>query len=290
MEGGALKAYLLTVAYNGADFCGWQYQPGLPSVQETLESALQKAVGGPVRALASSRTDAGVHAIGQAVVIRTEHWRAQPEKLPFALNIHLPSNVVVRQAIEVPVSFHPLRDCIRKRYQYQIYNSRKDDPIGNATHWWVRRRMTIESMRMAAQRLIGTHDFVSFQSAGSPRSSTIRSVYELTIDSRLHLDGQLLTISIEANGFLYNMVRNIVGTLVQVGVGRETPEWISSVLSSRDRQQAGAAAPAHGLMLVEVTFRDAAFLSAGVPLSSGPAAGQVANQVSNRTDPPLLCE
>lgn len=244
----------MTVAYNGAEYCGWQYQPNQRSVQQTLESALLKVLGEPVRALASSRTDAGVHAIGQAVVIRTAAWSAAPDRLPFATNIHLPESVVVRQAVEVPLTFHPLRQSINKRYRYQIYNSRKGDPISRHLHWWVRRRITLEKMQAAATRLIGTHDFLSFQSAGSPRSSTVRTVRTLTIDTAAHLDGQLLTITAEANGFLYNMVRNIVGTLVQVGVGRETPDWISNVLESRDRRMAGAAAPAHGLTLVDIQF------------------------------------
>lgn len=250
-----LKAYLLTVAYDGSSFCGWQYQPGLPSVQQQLEEALKSVLGTSVRALASSRTDAGVHALAQAVVVRTDAWSAPADRLPFALNTRLPPVVVVRDAREVPMHFHPLRDSTGKRYQYQIYNSRKGDPLGSRTHWWVRRKMCLERMQAAADLLIGTHDFASFESAGSPRSSTVRTVKALTIGSVEHLDGHLFTISVEADGFLYNMVRNIVGTLVQVGVGRERPEWVTQVLAARDRQQAGATAPPQGLALVQVFFK-----------------------------------
>lgn len=254
MEGNTLKAYLLTVAYNGAEYCGWQYQPNQRSVQQTLETALVKVLGKPVRALASSRTDAGVHAIGQAVVIRTDAWSASADRLPLATNIHLPESIVVRQAIGVPLSFHPLRHCISKRYQYRIYNSRKGDPLGGPMQWWVRRKLSIDKMQSAAARLVGTHDFLSFQSVGSPRTSTVRTIHLLTVDAAPHLDGQLLTVTVQANGFLYNMVRNIVGTLVQVGVGREGPEWVTSVLKARNRQLAGAAAPAQGLTLVDIQF------------------------------------
>lgn len=253
-----LKTYLLTVAYDGSEYCGWQYQPDQRSVQETLEKALKVVLGHSVRALGSSRTDAGVHALGQAVVIRTASWNASVEKMPLAVNTYLPPSVVVRQVREVVRPLHPLRDSTGKRYEYHIYNSRKGDPIGGRTHWWVRRRINLPLMKEAAGLLIGTRDFASFQSAGSPRSSTVRTIRCLNIASRPHLDGQLITVSIEADGFLYNMVRNIVGTLVQVGVGRESPEWVVRVLGALDRQVAGQTAPAQGLFLMEVMFNDAA--------------------------------
>jgi tRNA pseudouridine38-40 synthase len=213
-------------------------------------------LGTPVRALASSRTDAGVHALGQAVVIRTGAWPASADRLPFAVNTHLPPTVVVRHAREVPVDFHPLRDSTGKNYRYLIYNSRKGDPLGAHTHWWVRRKICLEKMRAAAVLMLGKHDFASFESAGSPRSSTVRTITALNIDQSEHMDGQLFSISVQADGFLYNMVRNIVGTLVQVGVGRESPEWITHVLHARDRRQAGATAPPQGLALVEVYFKN----------------------------------
>jgi tRNA pseudouridine38-40 synthase len=257
-EGKPLKTFLLTVAYDGSEYCGWQYQPDQRSIQETLEKALKIVLGHPVRALGSSRTDAGVHALGQAVIIRTAAWNTSVEKMPLALNTYLPLSVVVRQVREVSKALHPLRDSTGKRYHYHIYNSRKGDPIGGRTHWWVRRRIDLSAMRDAAALLVGTLDFASFQSAGSPRSSTIRTIRSLVVESQPHLDGQIITVSIEADGFLYNMVRNIVGTLVQVGVGRERPEWILQVLGALDRQVAGQTAPAQGLFLMEVMFNDAA--------------------------------
>lgn len=221
-----------------------------------MEKSLYSVLGVSVRALASSRTDTGVHALAQAVVIRTDAWSASADRLPFALNTRLPPTVVVRHAREVAIDFHPLRDSIGKRYRYQIYNSRKGDPLGIRTHWWVRRRICLERMKATANLLIGKHDFASFQSAGSPRTSTVRTVKTLTVDQEDHMDGRLITISIEADGFLYNMVRNIAGTLVHVGVGKDNPEWVTGVLASRDRQLAGATAPPQGLTLMEVYFRN----------------------------------
>lgn len=250
-----LRAFRLTVAYDGTGYYGWQRQPDLPTVQACLEVALVAVTGQPkVIAYASSRTDTGVHAIGQSVVFKTSSWHAKPENLTFALNTKLPADIVVREAVEIPLSFHPLRDSSGKRYRYQIYSSRKADPIGLRTQWWVRRRLSLEAMRAAAEHLLGLHDFCSFQSAGSPRENTVREVRSLAIQCTDHLDGQLFTVEIEASGFLYNMVRNIVGTLVQVGVGNEKPEWVAQVLEAKDRRLAGATAPPQGLCLTEVLY------------------------------------
>jgi tRNA pseudouridine38-40 synthase len=248
------QKFLLTVAYDGAPYCGWQYQPEQLSVQAALEKGLEKLLEHPVRAMASSRTDAGVHAIGQAVLIQTDRWRAPADRMPLAINVLLPESIVVRQARRVGPTFYPLRDSIAKRYCYYIYNSRKADPIGRRTHWWVKRRISVPAMQAAAKTLVGTLDFAGFQSNGSPRSSTVRTVLHLDIQAHSHMDGQLITVTIEADGFLYNMVRNIVGTLVQVGVGRKSPDWIADIISAKDRQIAGATAPPQGLCLMEVQF------------------------------------
>lgn len=249
-----VRNFRLTLAYDGSKYFGWQRQPDQPTVQEAVETALSCLLGGrsDIKAYASSRTDTGVHALGQSVVFRTTDWPAEPEKLPLAINTKLPPDIVVRKCVEVPHSYHPLRDSTGKRYRYLIYCSRIADPIGGRTHWWVRRRMKVEPMQAAADLLLGEHDFFSFQSAGSPRQNTIRHVRQLQVVKTAYLDGDLYTIDIEANGFLYNMVRNIVGTLVQVGVGREPPPWIADVLAARDRRLAGATAPPQGLILVEV--------------------------------------
>jgi tRNA pseudouridine38-40 synthase len=250
-----LRAFRLTLAYDGTNYFGWQRQPGQATVQACVEEAVAKITGQTcIKVHASSRTDTGVHAIGQSAVFKTHNWKAPAASIPFALNTKLPADIVVRDAIEVCPDFHPLRDSTGKRYQYRIYCSRKADPLQRNRHWWVRRRMNLEAMRMAANYLVGEHDFFSFQTAGSPRKNTVRVISELSVNCEDHLDGRLFTIDIQANGFLYNMVRNIAGTLVQVGVGRETPEWVQSVLAANDRRVAGATAPPHGLCLIEVYY------------------------------------
>ncbi len=251
----ALRAFRLTLAYDGAAYFGWQRQPDRPSVQVALEKALVKLLADPtIKAFASSRTDTGVHALGQSVIFRTAAWSAPADRLPLAINTKLPADIVVRNAVEVPLSFHPLRDNVGKRYRYFVYCSRKADPIGGRTHWWVRQRMSMERLQEAARQLVGEHNFFSFQSTGSPRQNTIRHVRELTVTSRTHMDGELYQFDIGANGFLYNMVRNIVGTLVQISVGRWSPEWIAEILQARDRRAAGATAPPQGLFLMEVLY------------------------------------
>ncbi|MEM7475768.1 MAG: tRNA pseudouridine(38-40) synthase TruA [Planctomycetota bacterium] len=251
------RAFLLTVAYDGTNYFGWQRQPDQITVQASLEAALEEVTGDiGIRAFASSRTDTGVHAIGQAVVVKTSHWSAEAEKLPFALNTKLPPDIVARSAVEVDLDFHPLRHSRGKRYRYQIYCSRKEDPINTRTHWWVRRRIDLDRMREAASHLVGKHDFFSFQTTGSPRSTTVRHVRALSLECQDHMDGKMYTMFIEADGFLYNMVRNIAGSLVQVGVGREEPSWIPQVLQAYDRRVAGATAPPQGLCLMEVFFED----------------------------------
>lgn len=250
-----MRAFLLTLAYDGSNYCGWQLQPDQPSVQQAVESALCKVLDIPfIRVHASSRTDTGVHALGQAAVIRTDAWNAPADRLHFALNTRLPPDVVARAAVEVSTDFHPLRDSTGKRYRYHVFSSRIEDPLTARNHWWIRRRISLEAMRHAANHLLGRHDFESFQSSGSPRSSTVRTVRSLTINESEHVDGKLYTIEIEADGFLYNMVRNIVGTLVQVGVGRAPHAWVRDVLEAKDRSLAGAAAPPQGLTLLEVLF------------------------------------
>lgn len=249
----------LMIAYDGTEFFGWQRQASARTVQATLEDALEIATGAPrVRLLASSRTDTGVHAVGQCATFRSFHWQAPAANLALAVNTRLPPDVIVRSASEVPMTFNPIRHALSKRYRYTIYASRVSDPIGRRQAWWVKKLLDIDAMRQAAVHLLGTHDFASFQTSGSPRISTIRTVKAIDIQCQSYLDGQAITIEVEANGFLYNMVRNIVGTLVFVGRGRRTTDWVIEALASRDRKQTGQTAPAQGLCLHEIFFDPAA--------------------------------
>ncbi len=255
VENPPLRCFRLTIAYDGTNYFGWQKQPHHPSVQAVLEHAVCAITGDKrTHVKASSRTDTGVHALGQSAVFTSSGWPAPADRIPLAINTKLPVDVAVRDAVEVPLKFNPLKASKSKRYRYQVYSARRPDPIGARTHWWVPRRMELEPMIAAGKLLLGTHDFAAMQTTGSPRSSTIRQIRDLTITAVPYMDGKLISIEVEANGFLYNMVRNIAGTLVQVGVGRKSPEWISEVMDSRDRREAGQTAPACGLFLLEVKY------------------------------------
>ena len=250
-----LRAFRMTIAYDGTGYFGWQRQPEHTTVQACVEKALAEVTGhAGIKVYSSSRTDTGVHAIGQSAAFKTDRWKAKAESIPFAMNTKLPEDIVIRETVEVPLTFHPLRHSTGKRYRYTVYSSRKADPINARNHWWVRRRIQLERMREAAAYLIGEHDFYSLQTTGSPRSSTVRNIRSLEITETPHMDGMLYAFDVEANGFLYNMVRNIAGTLVQVGVGRKPPSWINDVLHAKDRRVAGATAPPQGLCLMEVLF------------------------------------
>ncbi len=251
------RVFKLIVAYDGTNYFGWQYQPDQPTVQRFIESAIGTVLGRPRwPARASSRTDAGVHALGQVVVFKTNAWKAAAEKLTPALNTHLPNDIVIRSSEEVQPNFHPLAFCIGKRYRYRVYASRVADPLDSRFHWWVKHRLNVDAMREAAAMLLGRHDFAAFETSGSPRQYTVRTVRAIEIESREYLDGQQISIEIEADGFLYNMVRNIAGTLVVVGRQRQPPSWVECVLASKDRREAGQTAPPQGLQLLEIYFAD----------------------------------
>ena len=251
------RVFKLIVAYDGTNYFGWQYQPDQPTVQQFIESALGTVLGHPRwPARASSRTDAGVHALGQVVVFKTNAWRAPADRLTPALNTHLPNDIVIRSAEEVSPNFHPLAFCIGKRYRYRVYASRVADPLDGRFHWWIKHRLNVDAMREAAEMLLGKHDFAAFETSGSPRQNTVRTVRAIEIESHAYLDGRQISIEIEADGFLYNMVRNIAGTLVVVGRQRQSPSWVHEVLVSKDRRVAGQTAPPQGLQLLEIFFAD----------------------------------
>lgn len=251
------RTFKLTVAYDGTDYCGWQRQSNGPSIQATLEKAICKLTGQTsVVTRASSRTDTGVHALGQVVSFNSRNWRPGGDQLALALNSVLPSDIVVRRSEDVPRGFHPIRDSIGKRYRYQIYSSRISDPLRRRFHWWTPRPLDVERMQRAAELIVGNHDFASFQTRGSPRQSTRRTVREIQVLSRQFMDGWDVDIEIEGDGFLYNMVRTIAGTLMQVGHDRKPIDWVTWVLQSKDRRAAGQTAPPAGLFLLKVFFRE----------------------------------
>lgn len=248
-----MRTLKLTLAYDGTDFAGWQVQPGRRTVQGVLEDVLARITGEPVRTLASGRTDAGVHALGQVVGLRTD-CRLDGPTLQRALNAELPRDVAVLDVRDVPEGFHPIRDAVAKRYRYVIHDGPVRDVFRRAYAWHYPSRLDEHAMREAAPALLGRHDFSSFESSGAPRESSVRTIRDVLVERGRAGQSDFLRVEVEADGFLYNMVRAIVGTLVEVGRGAQKPEWVGKVLDAADRAAAGPTAPPEGLVLLWVEY------------------------------------
>jgi len=245
--------FKLTLAYDGTAYHGWQVQPEQRTIQGTIEAAILKLTGQSVRVTASGRTDAGVHALGQ-VASFTAECRLSAGELGTALNAVLPEDIAILDVGEVPAGFHPIRDAVRKCYRYVIHNGSVRDVFSRRYAWHIAQPLDLAAMQQAARPLLGTHDFSSFETAGAPRETSIRTVSRLEL-CRDAVQPARITLEIEADGFLYNMVRAIVGTLVEVGRGAEPEDWPAKVLAAKDRCAAGPTAPPQGLLLVYVEYR-----------------------------------
>lgn len=252
-----MRTFKLTIAYDGTDYCGWQIQPGKPTIQGMLERAIAKLVGVRIPIIGSGRTDSGVHAIAQVGSCTLPSWNADAASLATAMNTKLPDSIVVTDARDAPDDFHAIRDCVSKRYRYQIQNGGLRDPMHHR-HWHrVRKPVNVDRIAEAAKHFLGTHDFASFQATGGKVKSTVRCVTAcdvMTCDAG-PWGQQRFAIEVESNGFLYNMVRNMVGSLFEVGRGSEDPAWITQVLAQRNRDAAGPTAPAGGLFLLRAHYR-----------------------------------
>ncbi len=249
------RTFKLTLAYDGGAYAGWQFQPGRVTLQDTLERALERITGAATRVVASGRTDAGVHALGQ-VVSFTISTRLEPGALQRALNAELPRDMAVVDAREAPPGFHAIRDAVRKTYRYVLRDGRAPDVFSRGHAWQVRSRLEAEAMHRAAQRLVGRHDFASFETRGSTRKTSVRTVESISVERGQAPRDDFVVLEISADGFLYNMVRTIVGTLVEVGRGEREEIWPGDVLAAVDRRRAGQTAPGHGLFLVCVEYND----------------------------------
>ncbi len=250
IDTGMERTFKLVIEYDGTDYHGWQVQKGDRTVQGEIEAALATILKRRVVVSGSGRTDAGVHALGQTASFRCDtHLSA--DIFQRALNSLLAPDTVILSCTEVDDDFHARFSALGKVYRYQIRNHPLPSAVGRAYHWHMGKPLDVEAMGRAARHLVGTHDFKAFEGAGSPRSHTIRRIMaaELTDGG----DG-MLAFRIEADGFLRFMVRNIVGTLVEVGLGKRSPEGFRAALESLDRSKAGPTAPAHGLFLVEVRY------------------------------------
>ncbi len=241
----------LTVAYDGTNYHGWQIQNNALSVEEVLAGALRELLGEEIELTGASRTDAGVHALGNVAVFDT-NTRIPAEKIALAVNQRLPEDIRVMRSEEVSRSFHP-RYCVsRKTYEYWITNAEIQQPVKRLYSYFVYIPLDVERMKETAQYFLGEHDFGAFCSAGSQVRSTVRSIYDLQIFQ----EGEDIRIQITGNGFLYNMVRIIAGTLIEIGMGRREPETVCQALHYADRNMAGPTAPARGLRLLQIEYEE----------------------------------
>jgi len=240
----------LILSYDGTDFRGWQTQPGHRTVQETLELALAKLTGEKVFANASGRTDTGVHAVGQVVNFRTDSGHS-PNTFLRAVNANLPPDIIIRAAEEASLDFDACRQAKRKLYRYVVHDGPVPDIFLRRYSWHVPwGPLDDQGMREAARPLVGTHDFHSFETEWPNRKTSVRTINHLAVNRC----GQFIWIDVEADGFLYNMVRSIAGTLVNVGRGYWPATRVADILKAEDRKQAGPTAPPQGLFLMRVTY------------------------------------
>jgi tRNA pseudouridine38-40 synthase len=250
-----MNKFKLTIAYDGTGYQGWQVQKIGTGVQEKIEEALGKLFPSRPRVHSSSRTDTGVHALGMIVHFEVPKPESSisPRKLALALNAWLPEDVRVLRAVRAAQDFHARFNAAGKQYRYFVWNHPAMNPLIRHTAWHVPRPLNIEVMRRAAQSFVGTHDFQSFAAnPGYRKSSNVRRLWRCDLKK----SGSLLTFIIEGNGFLYKMCRGIVGTLVQAGLGKFSAETMPELLVRKNRQLAGMTAPAHGLVLWEVFYRE----------------------------------
>ncbi|KMT21207.1 tRNA pseudouridine(38-40) synthase TruA [Clostridium cylindrosporum] len=239
----------LTLEYDGTNYCGWQRQINGISIEETLEKVIIDLFEEDIKILGSSRTDSGVHARGQVVCFKTKST-IPTHKIPGAINSRLPRDIVVVYAEEVDMDFHPIYSTKGKMYSYRIINRKMEPALMRNYYWHVGYNLNFEHMQKAATYFIGEHDFSSFKSQGGSTKDSIREIYSLNLTK----DGDYITVTIEGNGFLYNMVRIIVGTLIDVGRGRIPYDSIGDIIKSKDRRRAGITAQAHGLYLEKVYY------------------------------------
>ena len=244
------RFFLLTVSYDGTNYCGFQLQENGITVQEILEKYLSKTFKEKIRLRGASRTDARVHALGQRVHFSTTDFGVPQDKLKMILNHILPSDISICAVEEVSEQFHSIYDATSKTYQYQILNQPDPNPFLAPYFWYISRKLDLSAMRAGADYFLGEHDFSSFRSAGYQTKTSVRKINECGWEKN---ENQLI-FTINGNGFLYHMVRNIVGTLVEIGCGKYPPEKVLEMISACDRSAAGPTAPPQGLFLKEVFY------------------------------------
>lgn len=246
-----LKHILLTIAYDGTNYNGWQRQPNGMGIQEKIEEACYKIFRQNLKVIGASRTDTGVHALGQRALIHVD-TNIPEDRIPYALNSVLPEDIVIRDAKEVCEDFHPRYSAINKTYYYQILNGRFPIPQYRKISAFISSHLDIDAMHEAAQYFVGTHDFAAFCSTGGSAKTTVRTIYRASVQK----EGPFVTFKVTGNGFLYNMVRIMTGTLIEIGLGNKEPSDIKQIILSKDRNLAGKTAPPQGLTLVEIQYEE----------------------------------
>lgn len=243
------KRIKLTIAYDGTDYCGWQMQENGITIEETLNRELSRLLKEDIKVAGASRTDAGVHALGNVAIFDTT-TRIPAEKISHALNQSLPRDIVVQESEEVPTTFHPRYVPSVKTYEYRILNRTFPIPLCRHDSLFIYRPLDIEAMQKAAAYLVGEHDFKSFSSIGGQVKTSIRTITELEVTKQ----EDMISIRVSGTGFLYNMVRIIAGTLILAGQKAWPPEHMEEILEAKNRRAAGPTAPARGLTLLEIRY------------------------------------
>lgn len=244
-----MKRVRLIVAYDGTNYCGWQIQPNGITVEEVLNKHLSELLKEPIAIIGASRTDSGVHALGNVAVFDT-NTRIPAERISFALNQRLPRDIRIQKSDEVDARWHPRYQDSIKTYEYRIQNARLQNPIRRLYTYFVYYHLDVEKMQKAGKIFIGEHDFKSFCSTRTQAETTVRKIYDFSVKK----EADEIVIRIKGNGFLYNMVRIIVGTLLRVGTGFFTPEKVEEILEAKDRMKAGPKVPPEGLTLIGIEY------------------------------------
>ncbi len=246
-----MKRILLTIAYDGTEFNGWQKQKdgSLRTVQGEFEKACTRLFKTEICSIGASRTDSGVHAVGQRVVIDVE-TTIPTEKIPLALNSFLPEDIAAVAAEEREADFNPRFRALRKTYEYKIYNSQFRNPVYRNYSEYVREKLNVEKMADASKAFLGKHDFVGFCASGNSSKTTVREIYDISVRN----EGDFIVMRVTGNGFLYNMVRIIAGTLIYVGNGKIDPKDMEDIIASGDRTRAGKTAGPAGLTLFKIIY------------------------------------
>ena len=246
-----MKRIKLVIAYDGTNYCGWQIQPNGLTIEEVLNRKLSELLKEEIQVIGASRTDSGVNALGNVAVFDT-NTRIPAEKISYALNQRLPQDITIQNSIEVSMDFHPRHCNSIKTYEYRILNRKFPMPLERLYSYFVYMPLNVLPMKKAAEYIVGEHDFKSFCSTRSQVENTVRRIDSLTVTK----ENDMIIIRIMGNGFLYNMVRILVGTLMKVGLGVYPPEHVKEILEACDRSKAGPKVPGRGLTLVKIDYED----------------------------------